>query len=207
VAQSRQSVDLKGVSSALVEIFFAAGKFTLSGGGSDLLNAIYSTTWGKSEPRAIYKYNKDKGHLILDQNLTTGFFSFRGSKWDLKLNNDVLLDLSIRCSAGELDFDLSNLNLNNVKLDMGAGETKVNLAGNWDRNVEVWIKGGVGATTVKLPAAMGVMADVSQGLGSVSVFGLTKNKGYYINRVYDTADSLLTLHVRSGIGEIKLTQE
>ena len=71
----------------------------------------------------------------------------------LLLKNDTPIDLSIRAGAGNTELNLSDLNLNTLKIESGAGTTNINLNGDWNHAVTASIKGGIGELTVKLPSA------------------------------------------------------
>jgi hypothetical protein len=85
------------------------------------------------------------------------------------------------------------------------GETTIDLTGEWQQGLAVNIEGGVGATTVRLPRAMGVRVTTSTGIGNVTVNDLNRDGDVYTNDAYDEgADAVLDVTVEGGVGEITL---
>ena len=94
------------------------------------------------------------------------------NEWDLRVNDDVPLDLNVQLGARESDLDLDSLTLTAPDLSMGAGETMVDLTGDYERDLAANIEGGVGEATVRLPGEVGVRVDAEGGLGEINPEGL-----------------------------------
>jgi predicted membrane protein len=90
---------------------------------------------------------------------------------------------------------------------MGAGTVRLDLRSAPKKDYSVRIRGGVGETTVYLPAAVGVSATTSGGLGDISVTGLHKSGDSYVNDAYARAAVRISLSVQSGVGSIQLIGE
>jgi hypothetical protein len=63
----------------------------------------------------------------------------------------VPTDLDVEMGARESDLDLDSLALTGLDLEMGAGETTVDLTGDYARDFDASIEGGVGEATVLVP--------------------------------------------------------
>ncbi len=201
-----QTVETKDVSEVNVDIAFGAGKLKITGGAEELLDAQYKNSSAIPNPQVAYRYNKTEGHLTIKQENVVNI-PFGKSEWDLKLNNNIPIDLNLKCGAGDVLLRMSELNLSSLNLKYGAGEMKVDLRGNWDHDIEIWITGGVGSSKIKLPKNMKIVADVTTGLGSTIVNGLTREHGKYVSKNDTNMSNSLTLHVKGGIGEVKLIRE
>jgi Cell wall-active antibiotics response 4TMS YvqF len=116
----------------------------------------------------------------------------------------VPTDLVVNIGAGESDLDLDSLTLTGLDLQMGAGETTVDLTGDYDRDFDASIQGGVGEATVMLPSEIGVRARAEGGLGKINAVGLEKKGASYVNDAYGDSDVTLDVDVQSGVGEINL---
>ncbi|MEZ4813101.1 MAG: toast rack family protein [Caldisericia bacterium] len=198
-----QKVKLQGVQEVEVNISLGAGKLHVEGGASDLMEAEYFDCSNSCLPEVTYKFNNTRGALTVKQGSLLNIPGGR-TDWNLKFNNDIPLDMTLTCGAGDVLLRLSDLNLRTLKLKYGAGEVKVDLRGNWDHDVEAWISGGVGASKIKLSESMKIIADVSTGLGSTVVNGLDRYEGKYISKNNQESSNILTIHVKGGIGEVKL---
>lgn len=85
-------------------------------------------------------------------------------RWQLGLNPDVPLSLSLAAAAGSSRLDLSELTLEELDLNVAAGEATLLLpGGDYDAEVET----SAGATTITLPESGEQTVEVSVNAGSV----------------------------------------
>ena len=153
---------------------------------------VYSSTAGQYATVTI----REPEHVRMGGN--------RRYRWDLTLNDNVLMDLTLNCGAGQARLDLGKLDLRTVTVHMGAGQVDLDLRGHPKRDYDVTVSGGVGQATIRLPSGVGVRAEAHGGLGSIDVSGLEKHGDHYENSLYDNADANIRLKVEGGIGEIRI---
>jgi hypothetical protein len=122
----------------------------------------------------------------------------------VRFNDEVPTDLSVQMGAGESNLDLDSLGLTGLALEMGAGKTTVDLTGDYTRDFDASIQGGVGQATVMLPSEVGVRARAEGGLGAINAKGLKKEGDSYVNDAYGNSDVTLEVDVQGGVGEINL---
>src|SRR5215213_4990702 len=106
--------------------------------------------------------------------------------------------------AGESDLDLDSLTLMGLDLQMGAGKTTVDLTGDYDRDFDASIEGGVGEATVLVPSEVGVRVRAEGGLGKINAEGFQREGEAYVNDAYGDSDVTLDVNVRGGVGRINL---
>lgn len=207
VRSESQSVNLDSATSARIQVEFAAGELTVQGGAGSLMEADFRYNVDEWQPQVRYSENGAQGELIVSQPGSDQDPVGAGliNEWTLLLKNDVPLDLSIRAGAGNSDLDLSGLNLTSLNIETGAGVTNVNLDGNWNHDVNVFIQGGVGKLTVILPADMAVFIEMDTALVDVSANGLIVVENGYVNKAFGTAPFTLTLKLEAGVGSVTLT--
>ena len=205
VRSETQSVDLDAASSASVQIEFGAGELKVAGGAASLLDANFRYNVNDWQPQVDYSENGEQGQLLIShQGDRVPVGGELINEWNLQLNNEVSLELTIQTGAGESQLDLAALNLTAVTIETGAGVTDIDLNGNWQHDLPVSVSGGVGEITVNLPAEMGVRVHSDTALVSVTTSGLTKVDGGYVNDAYQTAPYALTLDLQTGIGSVIL---
>jgi hypothetical protein len=192
-----ETVPLNGAESANVDIFFGAGELDISATDSDDLfvgNFVYNVeAW---EPKITW----DGDSLRIEQGgdedawgWPDGSSSPR-NEWKLEFSPEVLLDIDVKAGAGEGDLDLTGLRLEQLNVDMGAGDFSVQFdeasdtkmerltvnagAGKIDidgiGNVspqEVVVQGGAGDITLDLTGEWSRSADieVTAGVGSLAL--------------------------------------
>ena len=89
-------------------------------------------------------------------------------------------------------------------VQVGAGDVTVDLTGEWKDDLDADIKGGVGRLTLRLPMDVGVWVDAEKGLGKIDRGGLRKKGGAYVNEAYGSSDVTLKIDCAAGIGSIIL---
>ncbi len=201
-----QAVDLENAQSARAELRMGAGQLNLTGGADALIEADFTYNVADRKPEVNYDISGDTGELIVKQGSGEGvrFGGDARNEWDLRLNDDVPLDLNVRLGAGESDVDLDSLTLTALDHSMGAGETTVDLTGDYERDLAVNIESGVGEATVRLPGEVGVRVDAEGGLVEINTEGLQREGEAYENDAYGDSDVTLDVDIRGGVGQINL---
>jgi hypothetical protein len=225
-----QSVELGGAESVRVEINMGAGELDVAGGADKLLEADFTYNVAELKPQVEYR-----GRTLTVQ---TPDVEGRASlwdiddyryEWDLWLNDDVPMEMSVEVGAGNTDLELGSLSLTrldveagagNVTADLagassltrvnvgiGAGNVTVDLTGNWQDDLDADIRGGVGELTLRLPRDVGVRVDVEGGLGNVNASGLKKDGSTYVNDAYDDSEVTLRIDIEGGVGNVNLKLE
>jgi hypothetical protein len=223
------TIELGSADDVAVDIMMGAGQLIIGGGNDELLDAQFTYNVAELEPEVSYEISDGRGRLTVNQpdtreSLSWDLDEFR-YEWDLRLNDDVPMDMAITVGAGEsqlalgslsldrLDFesgagdveiDLNGSTVRNLNVRLGAGDVRLDLSGNWRQDLSATIKGGVGRATVILPSTAGVQATIQGGLGSVNADGLNRDGDVYTNDVYGQSDVTLDINIEGGIGEINL---
>ena len=90
---------------------------------------------------------------------------------------------------------------------MGVGQMQLDLRGAPKHDYTVSIQGGVGEADIKLPNTVGIEATASGGIGDISVNGLTKEAGRWVNEAFRNPGVKVHVDVKGGIGAIHITAE
>lgn len=226
-----ESVDLGAAESVRVEVNMAAGELTLSGGAGKLLEADFTYNVDDLKPEVEYT----NGRLVVstpDAAISAGSLRDLADyryEWDLRLNDDVPMEMKVNVAAGSADLELGSLSLTaldietgasdvNVDLsgssslrrlgiDAGLGRTTVDLSGDWQDDLDAKISSGVGEMTLLLPRDVCVRVDAEGGLGDVETHGLTKDGNAYVNDACGVSGTTLRIDISTGLGTIRLEVE
>jgi len=200
-----QHIDLDGAKSVSVNLNMASGDMKLRGGAGELMDGSFTYNVPAWEPRIDYHVSGDHGQLTIEEpGKTHNAMGVSRYSWDLQLNNTVPMDITVNMGAGQSNLSLAELNLTRLAVEVGAGNSDVDLTGSWNHDVEVDLEGGVGNATVRLPRSMGVRATVSGGLGSVEAGDFRKDGDAYLNDEYGKSSATISVRVQGGIGNVKL---
>ncbi|MFB3921861.1 MAG: toast rack family protein [Terriglobia bacterium] len=200
-----RSVKLGGAQSVQVAVKMGAGDLKLGGGAADLLDADFTYSSPRLKPEVDYNVQGAQGKLEIRQPEGSGG-PHRGGQytWDLHLNDKVPLELRVDLGAGKSDLSLGSLSITKLDVNMGVGETIVDLTGDWKNDIHARIHGGVGQATVKLPRDVGVRVQARGGIGEIRAGDLRKDGDIYTNDAYGKSSVTLDVEVEGGIGQINL---
>ena len=205
--QHSQTVDRQGAKSVNVSLETSAGEFTISGGASHLLDADFKYSDSYGTPRVDYNVDAGVGHLNISQDDATVHFGKSHNEWNLRLSNEVPLELKVEMGAGRGRLRLRDLPVTRLEMSMGAGQADVDLTGDRKSDLSANLEGGVGQVTIRLPRKVGVVVRASGGIGSISAHGFRHEDDEYTNEAYGKTPATIHLKVEGGIGQISLIEE
>jgi len=187
-----------------VELKMGAGELRVSGGAPKLMEGKFDYNDAGSKPQVEYHSTGVRSDIDIHP---SGTVQHGESKWDVRFNDSVGMDLVVKMGAGEAHLNLGSMNLRSVAFDLGAGQVDVDLRGSPKRSYDVKIQGGVGQATVHLPKNVGISATAVGGIGEVNVSGLEKHNDRWINPGHENSPVTIRVDVKGGIGQIELVAE
>jgi hypothetical protein len=202
-----RAIDRDGSERVRVNLDMGAGDLKVSSGTQKLLQAYFNYNVPDLKPDIHYSTAGGMGDLQVKEPSTHAHIGDMTYDWDLRLNDQVPLDLHVNFGAGQAHLDLGSLDLRSVQLDMGVGQMDMDLRGHPKHDYNVKVSGGVGQATVRLPADVGIEARASGGIGDISVRGLRKQGGNWVNDAYNEPGVKIHVDVEGGIGSIRLIAE
>ena len=206
IQTARESVEQGTATTASVHIDMASGQLDLSEGFNKLMDATFQYNVPSWKPQVTYNVKGTQGVLSIvqpvDRNNLPAPSENTVYDWEVRLSDQVPVDLELRLGLGKATLNLSNLKLTNLEIALGAGNVEADLSGSYDRAVHARITGGVGNLTLKLDDNMATRVTVTGNLGKVTALGLTRDGDTYANDALSPYK--LTVEIESGIGDITL---
>jgi len=200
-----QSVDVEEARSVRADLRMGAGELNLTGGANRLMEADFSYNVADWKPKVSYDVSGDTGELSVKQDIIAGVpVGEARNEWEVRLNDEVPTDLVVEMGAGESNLDLDSLTLRGLTLHMGSGKTTVDLTGDYARNFDARIEGGVGEATVLLPSEVGARVTAEGGLGKINAEGLSREDDSFVNDAYGDSEVTLDVDIQGGVGQITL---
>ncbi|HEV2298365.1 MAG TPA: toast rack family protein [Candidatus Acidoferrales bacterium] len=191
--------------SVRVHLKMGAGEIHVSGGAKNLMEGTIKYNVADWKPDTSYNVDGSDGTLMIMQpegsHTNGGHVKY---DWDLHFTDNTPLDIAVEMGAGESELNLSGLQLENFSLEAGAGNATVDMSGPWKKNVSATFQGGVGSIRLKLPREVGVHVTIEGGLGSVSAPDFKRDGDAYVNDAYGKSPVTLEVHVEGGIGSVNL---
>lgn len=109
--------------------------------------------------------------------------------------------------AGAAEFtatNLGNLNAQEIRVDAGVGEVKLDFGGEWNQNADIDLNVGLGSVHLTFPRNLGVRLVRSGFLASVDVDGLDKMDDGYYSPNWESADHRVTVDVTAAFGTVRV---
>lgn len=183
------------------------GELEVAGGAKKLMDGDFAYNVAAWKPDIRYNSAGSFADLTIEQRGPHGANGDAKNRWNLRFNDEVPMDLRVELGAGEARMNLGSLILRSVDVQMGAGTLALDLRGAPTQNYSVRVRGGVGEANVYLPKDVGISATASGGLGDISVSGLHKSGDRYINEAFEKSGARIRLDIQGGVGSIKLVAE
>jgi predicted membrane protein len=170
-----------------------------------LLASEFSYNLKELIPEISYLVQNGEGKLkIIQKENKKGLFNPVENKWSLIFNQAVPIELDIAMGNGDNHLDLSSINLTGFKAAIGTGDTILDLTGNYQENIEIYLLGGVGHTTINLPEDIGVRLWIKNGLNIINCDGLDQMGNFYYNSTFDFSERKIFITLISGLGMIEV---
>jgi len=200
-----ENVQLQGAEEVRASFEMGAGQLSIDGGGTGLMDAKFGYSDSTWEPVVEYGVDGGRGDLSVKSPNAVRINLGRNMRfeWDIELAEGVPYDLSVEMGAGESTLDLSGLDVRNLQVDLGAGESTIDLSGEWANDLDASINAGVGALRLKVPENVGVrITGYQDGIGEYRADGFSQDGEALVNDAYDTADVKFEIRLARGIGEV-----
>ena len=200
-------IDLDKSEVVRAELKMGAGDLNIDGGATKLVDGEFTFNVAAWKPRVDYRSSGVRGDLTIEQPSGLNGIGNTENRWDVKLNDGVLMDLVTHLGAGDARLNIGSMSLRSVELHLGAGEVKMDLRGNPKRSYDVRVSGGVGEATIYVPNNVAIEAMAQGGIGEIDVRGLEKRNGHWVNPDHENSPVKIHLDVKGGVGQINIIAE
>ena len=195
-----QTVERDSSELVRVNLIMGAGNLRVDSGTDKLAAADFTYNLASWKPEMRYTSAAGRGRLTIRQSQShQPHLGKNEYEWDLRLNREVPLDLTVHFGAGEAHLNVGDLTLRSVDVEMGVGRLDLDLGGRPKQSYNVNVSGGVGEATIHLPAGVGVDAEATGGIGSIQASGLRKTGDRYFNDAYPDSKVTIRLTVHGGV--------
>jgi len=127
-------------------------------------------------------------------------------KWQIGLTPRIPLDLSVKAGATQGQFNLTNLNLSRLRVDIGASKATINLPRVTSGTVDVQIKAGAADLTIKIPPGVAAQIKPDIGLASFNIDDerFPRTGEFYVSPGFASAGGRIRLEISSGLAKIEI---
>jgi len=204
--QNTYTVELNNVEKVTATIVIYDGNLNISGLRQvPLLTSYFSYNLTQFIPEISYLVQGNEGKLKITQNdKQKSLFDLIENEWSLLFKRTVPLELDIVMGNGDTYLNLSDINLTELKFAVGAGETNIDLTGDYKKNVQVYLIGGIGSRTINLPDNVGICLFIDGVFNKISCSGFNQIGKFYYNSAFDISERKIFINIINGAGKIDI---
>ena len=194
---------LAGLAQADLEVDFAAGQLNITRltDSPSLIEADLELATSR-EPAWTIDRQDDRAEMLLKYVRGDWIETWNwrgGDRWNLRLSPEVALSLDVDVGAGGATISLIGLNVQDLKVESGAGQTKIIFPQQGDFSGQ--ISGGVGAVVLEIPVEMAARLRIDRGLSALDISSrFTKENDVYRTDDWETNPNRVDLDVDVGVG-------
>ena len=172
---------------------------------SALLTSNFSYNLERWFPWISYMVENGIGNLKITQDNEKSNTTQLVNNWLLLFNSMVPLSLDIIMGNAESHLNLSSINLTGLKAAIGAGDTVIDLTGDYHNYINIYLLGGIGHTTLNLSRGVktGILIE-----GTLNRIKCDKDfhriNNYYFNSASVFEEKKINITIFSGIGIIEI---
>jgi len=142
--QEHKAIEMDRSESTRLDLKIGAGELKVGGGAAKKLEADFAYTEAL-KPTLDSRTSGGTNEITISQAGGGLSFGNNTSRWDVRLNDRVPVEVVAKLGAGQADMTLGSLNLRGVNMDIGVGEVNVDLRGAPKQSYDVRINGAASA--------------------------------------------------------------
>lgn len=203
------SEPLGNLERAQVDIDFAAGSLTVGNLPADSMNLVEAASDVRArgdEIRTNFRREGNEGRLGLRaERIGLQTWGGNGAKWAVRFTRNIPLTLEVKAAASNLTLDLDRLKVTEIRLEIDAGNSKVNMPASAGMT-NAYIKANAANLEVSIPDGVAARIDVDTNLTALHIneSRFPRKGGYYISGDFETAKNRLELQIESNVGRVEV---
>jgi len=205
ISTEQASVDLQGARQASLKIRHGAGELKLRSGAGSAELARGSFAGGLDQKASL---SGDKLEVRMRPSRDFLDFPFFGPHaqldWDVALNAEIPLALTLSAGANKSVLDLQDMNITDLKVETGASDTRVTLPACGRLRADF----DLGAASLELVVPQGVAARIHASIGAadlkVDQARFPRAGGVYQSPDFDSAANAVDISIDAGAASIKV---
>ena len=205
IEKENGSIDLQGANSAALKISHGAGELRIHSGANPN-ELVHGSFAGGLAHKAIR--SGDRLDVSMKPAKDVMDFPFFGPRvqldWDVSLNPQIPIALTMNVGANKAMLDLRDLNLTDLKMETGASDTHLTLPalGRYRADFDL----GAASLEVTVPDGLSARIHASIGAASLAVneSRFPRSGSYYQSPDYDSAVNSVDMTIDAGAASIKV---
>lgn len=188
---------------ASIELKFDIGKLTLGESTPLLYECISQYRYKEFEPFEEFSRTEKEANIliyhspVIKRRISNNIRNY----WQLKLNNKIIYDLSIKTGAINTDCNLSGFKVEKLYIESGASNINLVLP---QYDSKIIIDTGVSNIDIAIPKNVGAIVNIDSGIAIKNLDDFIKRNGTFISHNYNESEFKTEIEINSGVSHIDI---
>lgn len=200
---SLETKEYAKIERASIELNLDVGKLTLGESTPLLYECISQYRFNEFEPFEKFSHTEKEADILIYHSPITKKVISNNIKndWQLKLNNKIVYDLSVKTGAIDIDCNLSDFKVEKLYIESGASNINLVLP---QYNSKIIIDTGVSNINIDIPNNVGAIVNIDSGIAVKDLDDFIKRNGTYISQNYNESKFKTEIEINCGISNIDI---
>ncbi len=179
------------------------GKLTLGESTPLLYECISQYRYKEFEPFEEFSHTEKEANILIyhSQVIKRRISNNIRNHWQLKLNNKIIYDLSIKTGAIDTDCNLSGFKVEKLYIESGASNINLVLP---QYDSKIIIDTGVSNINIAIPKNVGATVNIDSGIAVKDLDDFIKRNGTYISHNYNESEFKTEIEIDCGVSNIDI---
>jgi len=186
---------------ASIELNLDVGKLTMGESTPLLYECISQYRYKEFEPFEKFSHTEKEADILIYHSPVTKKMISNNIKnnWQLKLNNQIIYNLSIKTGAIDTDCNLSGFKVEKLYIESGASNINLVLP---QYDSKIIIDTGVSNIEIAIPKNVGATVNIDSGIAIKDLDDFIKKNGTYISHNYNESEFKTEIEIDCGVSNI-----
>jgi hypothetical protein len=200
VLETKESLEIERAS---IGLNLDVGKLTLGESTPLLYECVSQYRYKEFEPFEEFSRTEKEANILIyhSQVIKRRISNNIGNHWQLKLNNKIIYDLSIKTGAIDTDCNLSGFKVEKLYIESGASNINLVLP---QYDSKIIIDTGVSNINIAIPKNVGATVNIDSGIAIKDLDDFIKRNGTYISHNYNESEYKTEIEIDCGVSNIDI---
>jgi predicted membrane protein len=189
------------IEKASIELNLDVGTLNIDESTPLLYECVSYYRYKEFEPFEKYSTAEKEADILIYHSPVKGNFRNPKNKWQLKLNNQIIYNLSIKTGAINTDCNLSDFKVEKLYIESGASNINLVLP---QYNSKIIIDTGVSNIDIAIPKNVGTTVNIDSGVAVKDLDEFIKKNFTYISNNYDNSEFKVEIEIDCGVSNINI---
>ena len=200
VLETKESLEIERAS---IGLNLDVGKLTLGESTPLLYECISQYRYKEFEPFEEFSRTEKEANILIyhSQVIKRRISNNIRNYWQLKLNNKIIYDLSIKTGAIDTDCNLSGFKVEKLYIESGASNINLVLP---QYDSKIIIDTGVSNIDIAIPKNVGATVSIDSGIAVKDLDDFIKRNGTFISHNYNESEYKTEIEIDCGVSNIDI---